>query len=572
MNIRLKIILFLFLVAFVATIGRLFFLQVLESSRYEEAAEKQQVLEETVKSRRGSIFFQSISTDKKKYIPAALSKRLWRVWVSPRDIEVEKREEISSSVADILSLDREIIMERISKENDPYEPLKEGVDEETIKKIENLNISAIYWEETDNRYYPLNNLASHLIGFLGRKGDARIGQYGLEEFYEETLSGTEGYIKGFRNSFGFLIKSFSDVFKAKDGADLYLTVDYNIQLILEKELTKALNKFSADAASGIVMNPSTGAIIAMASIPSFNPNKYNEVDNISIFLNPNTQKLFEPGSVFKPITMAIGLDINVISPDLTYRDEGFVKVGNATIKNSTDEVNGIQTMTQVLEKSLNTGVVFVVNRIPPGVWNQYLKEFGLSERTGIDIVGEVKGDLRNVRSKREVELATSSFGQGIAVTPIELITAISAIANRGKIVEPYFVEKIIRGDEIIFEKNNFILKRQVIREEVAETVTKMMVSVIENGFGTRAKISGYSVAGKTGTAQVPGPDGKYSDKTIHSFLGFAPAFNPEFAIMVRLDNPQGDYFSDRTITPVFKEVAEFILHYYGVEPDKPIFN
>ncbi len=426
----------MFSLAFLATIGRLFFLQVLEGNRYEEAADKQQVMESIVEPKRGSIFFQSVSFDQKKYIPVALTKKLWDVWISPKDVPVEERDNISSIISSTLSLDEELLKERISKEDDPYEPLKESVGEEVIKQLEDLNILALHWKGVDDRYYPLNSLASHILGFLGYKDNKKVGQYGLEEFYEETLSGAEGYVKGFRNPFGFLIEPFSNISEAKAGADLYLTVDYNIQLFLEKELTKALNEFSAEGASGIIMNPKTGAIIAMSAIPSFDSNKYNEVEDISIFLNPNTQKLFEPGSVFKPITMAVGLDINVISPDLTYEDKGFVKIGGATIKNSTDEINGIQTMTQVLEKSLNTGMVFVVNRIPPGVWQEYLERFGFSKKTGIDIVGEAIGDTRNIRSKRKVEIATSSFGQGVAVTPIGLVTAVATIANKGKIVRP----------------------------------------------------------------------------------------------------------------------------------------
>ncbi|MCH7759589.1 hypothetical protein IID20_04510 [Patescibacteria group bacterium] len=269
--------------------------------------------------------------------------------------------------------------------------------------------------------------------------------------------------------------------------------------------------------------------------------------------------------------MAAGLDTGKVEPDSTYIDEGEVKVGPYTIRNSDLQTYGAQTMTQVLENSLNTGMVFVIKRVPPGVWREYLENFGLGEPTGIDLVGEIGGNLQNVRSRGEVEIATSAFGQGIAVTPIGLISAIGAIANQGEWIEPSLVEKISFSDKRE-EAADSPRKKRVVSKETAETVTGMMVSVVDNGFGRHAGVTGYSVAGKTGTAQIPSPTGGYSDDTIHSFIGFAPAFDPVFVMLIRIDRPKVDRFSDRTAAPVFGKVAEFILHYYNIEPDRPILD
>jgi cell division protein FtsI/penicillin-binding protein 2 len=316
------------------------------------------------------------------------------------------------------------------------------------------------------------------------------------------------------------------------------------------------------------MRPSTGEILALAVAPSYNPNEYSKED-VSVFFNPVVQARFEPGSIFKPITMAAALDTHVISPDLTYVDNGPITVADRVIRNSTGEEYGAQTMTQVLEKSLNTGVVFAVERIPRGKWFEYVERFGFSEKTGIELPGELAGDVRNIAAGGPVERATSAFGQGIAVTPLELIGAIGAIANNGTLMQPYLVHKVVDADgkTTRFERGPE-KRRGVVSAETAEAVTKMMVSVVENGGGRRAQIPGYFVAGKTGTAQIPSPSGGYSEDTIHSFVGFAPAFDPEFVMLIKIDRPRGVQFSEASAAPIFKEVGELILHYFGVDPDK----
>ncbi|MEK7564935.1 MAG: penicillin-binding protein 2 [Patescibacteria group bacterium] len=561
----------LFIFLFLSALGRLFYLQIFKGSDYQEAARQQQRIADVVLPERGSIYLKN----SENIIPVALTSTWYNVWVAPKDIPLEQREEVANKLAELLKVDKEIILERINKENDPYEPIKDKVEKDSILEIKALGFKGVHWKAFQDRYYPLNDLASRTIGFVTKtvsNDGSRSGQYGLEGYFDKELKGELGYVAGVKKALGSLVLSLSQVTKAINGNDVYLTIDYNIQRTLEKELKIALEKFSAEGASGIVMDPKTGAILAMTALPNFDPNKYNEVKNVSQFLNSNIQLVFEPGSIFKPITMASALDINVVSPELKYYDSGEVNVDGFTIRNSTLQSWGEQNMAQVLEKSLNTGVIFVLRRIPQGVWREYINNFGFSEKTGITLSGEARGDIRNLKSGVEIDWLTSSFGQGISVTPIAMTTAIAAIANGGELLKPYIVEKIIdnsTGENKLVLENKKEVRHRVIKQSTSETLTKMLVGVVENGSGKYARIPGYSVAGKTGTAQVSASNAAgYGDKTIHTFIGYSPAYNPAFVMLIRLDNPQGARFSESTAAPVFKNVGEYILHYLNVIPDE----
>lgn len=585
---RLLLLALIFSVFFAVAVGRLFYLQIFKGEFYQSKARKQQSVNDTVLPERGNIYLNSFGGAlgiKGKDIPLALTRTWYNIWVSPKEIPDEEKSDVSKKLSEVLGADISVISERIGKSGDPYEPIKDKVEKEKILDIQNLKLKGVHWDAFQDRYYPLGEFASQVVGFVSDSGieedKIKTGKYGLEGYFNDNLKGESGYIAGVKKAFGSLIFPLSHVVKAKKGEDIFLTIDYNIQLTLENELKKAIEKFSAESASAIIMNPKTGAILAMASIPSFDPNKFNEVENASTFLNQNIQLVFEPGSIFKPITMAAALDINAVSPDLTYNDTGEVQVGSDTIHNSTLQSWGVQTMTQVLEKSLNTGIIFALKRIPQGVWREYINNFGFAEKTGITLIGESKGNLSNLKSGVEIDWLTSSFGQGISATPIAIASAISAIANGGELLKPFLVSEIIdpayagdNGDNAksVVLKGEKVVKRRVIKPETSETLTKMLVSVIENGSGKQARIPGYSVAGKTGTAQVSGPAGGYTDKTIHTFVGYSPAFNPAFLMLIKIDNPKGVQFSEATAAPVFKNIGEFILHYLGIAPDKPIIK
>ncbi|OPL12002.1 MAG: hypothetical protein AVO34_01950 [Firmicutes bacterium ML8_F2] len=550
---------------------RLFFLQILRYDDYHALAQNQHQFLQTLFPQRGEILMQDLSNhqrnDENYYSPLAVNKKYQQIYVVPREIDVQEKDNLANELSCLLDLEKDDILNKLNKEDDPYEPLKHKVDREVSEEIDNLNIQGVNSSLETWRHYPNNTLACHLTGFVGMVGETKVGQYGLEGYYQDLLKGKQGFFKGQRDTAGYRIPSLNQKLEpAEDGAVLVLTIDQNIQFKAEKELKEVIERWDAESGTVIIMEPQTGAIRAMASWPVFDPNEYSQVESMGVFLNPSIQKVYEPGSVFKPITMAAGLDSGHISPETVYQDKGQLSLGGGIIKNVDGKVYNQQTMTQVLEKSLNTGAVFVQQKIGEETFKDYVQRFNFNLPTGIDLAGEIGGNISNLYTGREMNLANISFGQGITVTPLGLITALAAIANRGELMHPFIVEKIVypNGREEVTSPSSV---KEVISQKTAENLVKMMVSVVDNGFGKPAKIDGYSIAGKTGTAQVPDFEvGGYSDETIHTFVGFAPAFDPEFIILIKLDKPHGIRFASDSVSPVFKELAKYLFNYLEIPP------
>jgi len=519
--------------------GRFFYLTVIRHDYY--LAKAKNISDNSGAIPRGSIFL----TDKDNVPYAvALNKEFPLVYAVP--VKVKDPASLAKKLVPILELDEQFLFQKLSKPNDPYEILKKKVSDETVNAIKALEEPALGIDDETLRYYPEGLYLSQVIGFLGFNKDGQTGQYGLEEYYDKDLSG--------------LISS----------ADLVLTIDSAIQAQAGTLLAAAVKKWQANNGSIVVMNPKSGDIIAMASFPDFDANNYSAVLDKSIFVNPVTLKRYEPGSVFKPITMAIGIETGAVTPETEYYNTGSVQINNRIISNSIpDEILSWQTMTTVLEQSLNTGAVFVEQKVPKDIFLKYLKDFGINSKTGID-VSEVPGDLSGLSSMRDVNFATASFGQGVALTPIELLRALSTIANGGKLVRPHLVAKIVSRIGETYETKND-LPAQIISSETSAKLINMLVNVVENGSGRRAQIKGYTVAGKTGTAQVPDlKNGGYLDEYIHTFVGFAPAYDPKFIALIKLDDPKGVRFAESTTVPVFHDLAQFIFSYLAIPPDKPV--
>ena len=553
---------------FAAIIFRLFSLQIVKHSFYKTLASSQQQTFQTIYPLRGEIFMRDRYTDidsRSLLFPVAINKDWWMVYAVPK--EIEEKEETVKKLSPFLGVDERILKERINKPDDPYEPLKNKVDEETAQEIQALELEGIYLRTENWRYSPANELACHLTGFVGFDDDRKVGRYGIEEYYEKELAGKPGYVEAKKDSFGQLISVGDKVLQeAEDGADLILTIDPNIQFFIEKKLKEAISQLQASSGTIIVMEVKTGAIKAMANWPNFDLNKYNKVKNINLFLNSAIHDLFEPGSIFKPITMAGALDKKVITPQTTYEDKGYLNISGYTIRNAHEEPEGIQTMVQVLEKSINTGAVFVQQKLGKDDFKRYVEKFGFADETGIDLKSEAKGNISNLKTKRDLEYATTSFGQGIAITSLQLINALSAIANDGVLLRPFIVEKIIfsDGEEKFTEPRKI---RRVISSDTASRLTAMLVSVVKNGYGRKGGVSGYLVAGKTGTAQIPEAGG-YSEETIHSFGGFFPAYDARFALLVKIDKVKGINFAADSVAPIFSQIAEHILNYYEIAPSQ----
>lgn len=537
---RILILLIIFILLGLLIWGRFFYISII---RHEYYLAKAKIISTANSSAapRGSIFL----TDKNALPYAvALNKEFPLVYAVPA--KIKESGILAEKLAQILELDKETLVQKLSKTDDPYEILKKKVSEETVKAIKDQNEIGIGIDDETLRYYPEGVYLSHAIGFLGFNKNGQAGQYGLEEYYDKELSG----------------------FVAS--ADLILTIDSSIQSQAGVLLSETVENWQADGGSVVVMNPKDGSVLAMASLPDFDANHYFSIENPDFFVNPVTLKRYEPGSVFKPITMAIGIETGAVTPETEYYNNGTVKVGDKIISNSIpDKILGWQTMIKVLEQSLNTGAVFVEQKVPKDVFLRYLKDFGVDSKTGID-VAEINGDLSVLESMRDINFATASFGQGVALTPIELIRALSVIANGGKLIRPHLVQKIVYHNGGNYKIKDE-LPKQIISPETSAKLINMMIKVVESGSGRRAGVSGYTVAGKTGTAQVPDLKmGGYKDEYIHTFAGFAPAYDPKFIILIKLDNPKGVRFAESTVVPVFSDLAKFIFSYYQIPPDKPV--
>ena len=544
---------------------RLFSLQVLQYGFYKALAEGQHSLYEKLFPTRGGIFMTERGSD--RLFPLATNEPLKLVYANPSQVDRDP-EEIARMLAPILDMDKGVIYERVSKKDDLYEPLKHGVRDADVQRIKALDLKGIEFADEQVRMYPEGRYGSHLVGFLGYDGDKRKGQYGIEGAFDAELTGTVGSLEAEKDAAGRWIAIGSrTLVPAKHGDDVVLTIDRAIEHEACSKLDEAVRKHGADGGSVVVMDPKTGAILAMCGAPDFDPNDYSAVDDAKVYTNPVVFSQYEPGSVMKAITMSAALDRGVLTPNSTYTDEGFVKIASYTIKNSDGKTNGVQTMTQVLEKSLNTGAIFAMRQTGPTAFASYLEKFGFGKKTDVGLQGESAGDISALALGKEIYAATASYGQGITVTPLQLASAFGALANRGTLMKPYVVKEVRHADGTATVTQPTTV-RSAISPQTATTVSAMLVNVVQNGHGTRAGVPGYYIAGKTGTAQVPRTDGPgyQEDVTIGSFAGFGPVEDPKFVMAVRIDRPRDVQFAESSAAPLFGKIASFILHYYEVPP------
>lgn len=561
---RLRLIFIFFLVACILLVGRVFQVSIVRHQEYVRLASRQHGITKELSSERGMI--RAVDKDGRE-LPLAINKTFKALIASPRIIA--DPEATASEIAQTFGLDRVEIMTKLLKKDDPYEIIARKIEPEIAEAFAAKKIPGITFEDEIRRVYPNGRMASNILGFTGNDlGDTK-GQYGLERYLNDELSGTKGILKGAKDASGFVIALGKRIFHPpKNGSTITLTVDYHIQQKAEEVLAGVREKWGGTGGLILIMNPATGGILAEAVSPGFDPNEYSKEKDYAVFLNPAVESSYELGSVLKPVTMASAIEEKLITPQSTYTDSGEVKIGGYTIRNFDEQAYGVQTMSQVIEKSLNTGLVYVSRLLGHNRQLTYVKKFGFGDKTGVDLPGEVSGNISNLDAGRDIDFATASFGQGIAVTPLQMARAIATIANDGVMMRPYIVAKITddSGNEIVTEPK---AERQVVSKETAETMQKIMVSAVRNGFENHAKIKGYFIAGKTGTAQVPRRDGKgYSDALTHTFVGFGPAFDPRFLILLQINEPIGNRFAANTLTPAFHDLAAFILNYYEIPPDE----
>ncbi len=467
----------------------------------------------------------------------------------------------------VLGTDTTALLKVLGSHSSGSKVLARRLTDSQVAAVKNLGIKGVGIQYETDRYYPSGSLLATVLGFLGYGDKGRAGQYGVEAYFNTELSGegssTDKPSGGF---FSKLINPSSHSVDAPRPADVVLTVDRNIQTYAEERLEAVLTKWHASGGTVIIEEPKTGKILAMVDRPDFDPNAYSAA-NPSAYLNRGVQSMFEPGSSFKPLTMAAGIDMGKVSPTTTYTDPGVIDIGGFKIHNFDDASHGTVSMTTVLEKSLNTGVAFVEGLLGQENFLNYVVNFGFGQQTGIDLPGESNGNIANLYSGRQINFVTASFGQGIAVTPIQLITAYSALANGGKLMKPYVVDHVnYEGGKV--ETTQPEVMAIPISEKTSDKIKTMLVSVVDNGFD-KARIKGYDIAGKTGTAQIPDGKGGYEEGTfIHDFLGFAPASDPRFVILIKMDRPQGITFAADSLSPTFRELAQFLINYYHIAPTR----
>jgi cell division protein FtsI (penicillin-binding protein 3)/stage V sporulation protein D (sporulation-specific penicillin-binding protein) len=562
---RIRLISVVIIIAALIVCVRLYFIQIVYGESFSAEAERQNINENTTPYDRGDVYFEDKNGEE---IPAAISRSGFTVSINPQIIA--DKEKIYNYLNPVLALNKEEFVAKASKKNDVYEELAVHLNEETSNKIKALNAYGVNISTDKWRFYPGGSLAANVIGFVAYSGDQLAGRYGLERYYDDILKKDPkaAYDNFFAQFFSNVKESLSA--NPKEQGDLVTTIEPSVQLFLENELKAIREKWHSDQAGGIIIDPKSGGIVAMAWNPSFDLNDFKNSD-VNLFGNPLVEGRYEMGSIVKAITMSIGLDSDAVNDSSTYFDAGCTTYDSKKICNYDGRARGTTDMQQVLSQSLNLGAAHVALAVGNGKFAEYMKNFGVGTETGIDLPNEGVGLINNLDSKRQIEIATASYGQGVAFTPIATVRALSVLANGGKLITPHIVKKI-EFQNGLFKNMSFPPGKQVIKKETSDEITRMLVTVVDKALrnGT-AKIPGYSVAAKTGTAQMTeeGRPGYVEGKYLHSFFGYFPAYNPRFLVFIFHTYPKNVQYASETLTDPFLEITRFLINYYQIPPDRP---
>lgn len=565
-NFKPRFIFLYFIVTIIGlvVIGRLFDLQIIKALDYKEKANRQFVTPKNLLFNRGTIYFVNKNGER----PIAASMQLtYKITINPK--QIKEPEIVFEQLNNITPIDKDDFFKKADRKTDPYEEIKNRLSEEDAKKIDNLKITGVSVYKEKWRFYPGGDSASQVIGFVGFKGDILIGRYGIERQYEKVLSRTNdgAYVNFFAEVFSTIGKSLSKT--NNEEGDIVLSIDSNVQKFAEEQVAELTSKYSAEMAGVIVMDPQTGEIIAMASYPRFNPNDSKDSNALGLLQNPLVERVYEYGSVIKPLVMAGAIDEGIITPETRYTDNGTVTVADKTIKNFDSKARGNATMQMVLDQSLNTGMVYVQQKMGTQLFRTKMLNYELDKKTGIDLPGEVSGITSNLKGQGPVGYATASFGQGIAFSSISAVKAFSSIANGGYLVTPTITRGYLNksGTVVPFEKT---IPKQILKPETSKTVTNMMVHVYEQYGNGSYKMDHYSIAAKTGTAQIAkeGGGGYEEGKHTHSFFAFFPASKPKYLVFYTLRDPRGASFASQTLIGPFTDLTKYLIHYYEIPPDR----
>ena len=520
--------------------------------------------------------------------PLATNQEAFLIYAKPK--EIDKESDLAKKIAPFLISEKyataganlleeqkkqketeigkkeEEITQKIKNKNLLWVQIGRKVPKNIKNILDELKIKGLGFERDEKRFYPEASMAAHLLGFVGsdKFGDD-TGYFGLEGFFDEKLKGKSGKLGLDKDPFGFpiLVSKYRTV-EPKEGESLILTIDRTIQYIVEQKLKAATEKYGAKQGTVIVSQPQTGQILAMATYPSYDPNLFTEF-NEKDYKNPAVADTYEPGSTFKLITIAAALDTAVVSPQTKCEVcSGPRQIGGYEISTWNKKYYPNSTITEVIQHSDNVGMTFVAEKLGTDKLFDYIQKFGFDKNTGIELQEETTGVIRDKEQWRQIDLATASFGQGLAVTPIQMVQTVQTIANGGKQIPPRLVKAVIEKDKQKPVKQP--AEKQLISQKTAAQITEMMVNAVENGEARAFKPKGYRIAGKTGTAQIPLAGHYDPEKTIASFVGFAPAQNPRFVMLVRFTEPSSSIFGSETAAPTFFEIAKEIFSYLAISP------
>ncbi len=550
---KINLLLGFFFFLFLIIIGKLFYLQIINPrSSNVDYLKTQKILPE-----RGKIYDRNNK-------PLVLNQNSYLLYLEPK--KIKDKDELVEKLDQVLQMGEASIEARIDTTKN-WVAVTSGISEEKKKIITDLNLEGVGFEYGMKRYYPEASLSAHLVGFVGKndKGED-VGYFGLEGFYDKDLKGLPGFIESERDLLGQpIFIGTQEKVNAENGRDLTLTIDKTVQEIIKKKLKEGLESYQANSGCVIVANPNNMEILGMVCLPDYGPDNYFQFSE-EFFKNPAISDLYEPGSIFKPLIMAAALEEKRIKPGDYYNEEGAITIGEYSIKTWNDEYEGKISMTRILEKSSNVGMVYVGEKLGNDKLFKYLTKYGFGETTDIDLQGENSGFIKAKQDWYPIDYATATFGQGIAVTSIQMLRAFASVVNGGNLLRPYAVKRITSlSDEKEIKPKTI---RKTISQNTSEVIKKMLVSTVENGEFKWASPKGYSIGGKTGTAQIPIKGHYDPTKTVASFIGFAPSDEPKFIALVTLREPKASPWGSETAAPLFFEIAKELLVYYNVAPEQ----
>ena len=544
----------------------LYWTQIVDGSMYAAKAEKQYEKPPMQLFDRGTIFFESKDGTR---AAAASIENGYILYINPTIIG--DPEEAYKALIQYLDIDKGEFLRKATKVDDPYEEISSKVDEKSADSITNLSIKGVGLIKQTWRTYPGGGLAAQSIGITGQNEEGMVvGRYGLERTYEKILarSGTAGDGNIFAELFSEIRNSVKEV--PNHEGSVVTTIEPTVQKYLEQILGNVSDTWNPDEVGGIIIDPNTGEIAALASFPSFDPNDVSNISNPIIFSNPLVENAYEMGSIVKPLTIAVGLDTKSITTNFTYDDTGTIVLNGKKISNFDGRARGIIPVQEILSQSLNVGAATVALKVGKDQFATYFKELGFGKQTGIDQPSETNGLITNLESGRDIEIATAAYGQGVAVSPVSMTRSLSTLANGGYLVTPRLAKQLEYSDgtikKIAVEKSGPIFSK-----DTTEAVARMLVKAYDTALHKGdLQMEHYSVAAKTGTAQIPDTEkrGYYQDRYLHSFFGYFPAYNPKYLVFLYQIHPKGAQYASETLALPFSEIAKFLIDYYNVPPDR----